>query len=245
MSTTPTAKTIAPTHYLCRSQLYRHHLSARARFEEVASSAVVAEYADTDAEVNQATHLALADLSTLPRVGFKGAGAPAWLEQQGAQLPNSPNQAARQKGGSLIARLSINELLILSDLIADSTLTAVLQDRWSLESTTRVYSLPRSDSHCWFALTGNHATTTLAKVCGVDMRTHKFAECEIAQTSLARVDAIILRNDLTTTPCFFILSDVSSTEYLWDALLDAMVEFHGSPVGIAALRTLQAEPGCS
>jgi sarcosine oxidase subunit gamma len=77
------------------------------------------------------------------------------------------------------------------------------------------------------------------------MRTHKFAGHEIAQTSLARVNAIILRNDLATTPCFFILSDVTSTEYLWDALLDAMVEFEGSPVGIEALRILQAEPGCS
>ena len=40
----------------------------------------------------------------------------------------------------------------------------------------------------------------------------------------------------------FILSDVSSAEYLWDALLDAlldaMVEFNGSVVGMAALRAL-------
>lgn len=245
MSTTLSARATAPTQYSCRSQLYRRHLNARARFEEVAGSAVVAEYAEAGDEVHQATHLALADLSTLPRTGFKGAGAPGWLEEQGAQVPDSPNQATRQKDGSLIARLSVEELLILSDLFADSTLPAVLQDRWSLESTKRVYSLPRGDSHCWFALIGDHATTTLAKVCGVDMRTHKFAECQIAQTSLARVNAIILRNDLATTPCFFILSDVSSTEYLWDALLDAMAEFHGRPVGIAALRTLQAEPGGS
>ena len=245
MSTTRTARTTVPTQYSCRSQLYRWHLNARARFEEFAGTAIVAEYAEAGDESHQATHLALADLSTLPRTGFKGAGAPDWLKEQGAQVPNSPNQAARQKDGSLIARLSIDELLILSDLISGSTLPAILQDRWSLESTKRVYSLPRGDSHCWFALTGDHATTTLAKVCGVDMRTHKFAERKIAQTSLARVNAIILRNDLATTPCFFILSDVSSTEYLWDALLDAMVEFQGSPVGIAALRTLEAERGCS
>ena len=34
MSTTPTAQTIAPTHYPCRSQLYRRHISSGARFEE-------------------------------------------------------------------------------------------------------------------------------------------------------------------------------------------------------------------
>lgn len=76
-------------------------------------------------------------------------------------------------------------------------------------------------------------------MCGVDLRTHKFGKGEIAQTSLAQTNAIILRNDFATTPGFFILSDVSLTEYLWDSLLDAMLEFDGSPVGIGALRTLE------
>jgi len=245
MSTTPAAHTVAPTQFSCRSQLYRRHVNAQARFEELAGSAIVADYADAGDEVHQASHLALADLSTLPRTGFKGTGAPGWLEEHGAQLPNSPNQAAQQEDGSLIARLSVNELLILGNLGSESVLPAILQDRWSLDSTERVYTLPRGNSHCWFALTGGRAPTTLAKVCGVDMRTHKFAECAVAQTSLARVSAIILRNDLAKTPCFFILSDVSSAEYLWDALLDAMVEFKGSAVGIAALRAMEAVPGRS
>ena len=243
MSTTPAAHTTAPTQFSCRSQIYRRHISAGARFEEVDDSAVVAAYAEAGDEVHQATHLALADLSTLPRTGFKGTGAPGWLEEHGAQLPNSPNQAARQEDGILVARLSIDELLILSGLNSDSTLPAILQDRWSIESAKRVYSLPRRDSQCWFALSGEHAPTTLAKVCGVDMRTHKFAECAVAQTSLARVNAIILRNDLATTTCLFVLIDVSSAEYLWCALLDAMVEFKGSVVGVAALRALAAAPG--
>jgi sarcosine oxidase subunit gamma len=242
MSTTPIAHTTAPTQFSCRSQLYRRHVNAHARFEELDGCAVVTGYADAGDEVHQATHLALADLSTLPRTGFKGTGARGWLEEHGAQLPNAPNQAARQEDGSLIARLSIDELLILSDLNSDATLPAILQDRWSLESTKRVYSLPRQDSHCRFALTGEHAPATLAKVCGVDMRTHMFAECAVAQTSLARVNAIILRNDLATTTCLCILSDVSSAEYLWDALLDAMVEFKGGVVGMAALRALAAAP---
>jgi len=134
-------------------------------------------------------------------------------------------------------------LLILGDLKAESTLPTKLQDGWSLEYTQRVYSLPRRDSHCWFALTGEHASATLAKLCGVDLRTHKFAECSVAQTSLARVNAIIVRHDLATTACWFVLSDVSSAEYLWDALLDAMVQLKGSAVGMAALQALAAAPG--
>lgn len=242
MSTTPKVRTIAPTHYRRRSQLYRRHLLAGARFEEVAGSAVVAEYTETADEANHATQLALVDLSTLSRVGFKGAGAPAWLKEQGLRLPDSPNQSKRQEDGSLIARLSANEFLILSNLTSDSAFTASLKDSWSLESTEAIYLLPRGDSHCWFALTGAYAPTTLAKVCGVDFRTHKFSEYEVAQTSLAGINAIILRNDFATTPCFLILSDVSSAEYLWEALLDAMAEFSGSAVGMVALRALETPP---
>lgn len=198
----------------------------------------MAEYAGAGDEARQATRLALADLSTLPRTGFKGSGAPGWLEEQGAQVPKSPNQSARQKDGGVIARLSINEFLIFSSLVPDSTFR--LQDRGRFESAKRIYKLPRRDSHCWLALTGKYASTTLAKVCGVDLRLHKFADLEVAQTLIVRINALILRIDLATTPCFFILCDVSVTEYLWDTMLDAMAEFQGTPVGIMALRTLES-----
>lgn len=223
---------------LRRSQLYRRHVEEGAQFEQEADSLVVVVYPNTADEQQQAAHLGLADLSTLPRAGFKGPGAPYWLEQQGAQLPETPNRAQVQDDGALIARLSHEELLILSDLSLLSSLPNSLRKYWSMDTAEKTYSLPRGDSHCWFALTGEHGAETFAKVCGVDLRAEKFADGHIAQTSLARVNAIIVRNDLGTAPCFYILSDVSSAEFLWDCLLDAMQEFEGSPVGIAALRNL-------
>jgi sarcosine oxidase subunit gamma len=235
------ARSIAPTQYARRSQLYRRHLNAGARFEEIAGTAAVAEYAEGGNEVPQAARLAVADMSALPRMGLKGGGARAWLNERSARVPNAPNQALRQKDGSLVARLSVEEFWLLGRLTEDSALSASLQDRWSIDSTKRVYALPRADSHCCLALTGHHASATLAKVCAVDLRTHKFADLEIAQTSLAEVNAVVLRADLATTPCFFVLCDASETEYLWDVMLDAMTEFGGVPVGIAALRTLDAK----
>ena len=49
------------------------------------------------------------------------------------------------------------------------------------------YPVPRADSHCWFALSGLHAAEMFAKICGVDLRAHRFAEGAIAQTSVARM----------------------------------------------------------
>ena len=37
-------------------------------------------------------------------------------------------------------------------------------------------------------------------------------------------------------PDFYLLADSASGDYLWDCLLDAMMEFEGGPVGLAALQ---------
>jgi len=220
-----------------RSQLYRWHLHAGAEYGEQGDG-LVQRYFGDDEEHELAMHLGLADLSTLPRSGLKGRGAPLWSQHQGIALPHSPNCACLHTDGSLIARLSQEELLVLSDLHMCASLPDDLQHSGSIESAEGAYLLPRADSHCWFALTGRHATQTFSKVCGVDLRSAKFATGAIAQTSLARVNAIIIRHDLAATPCFYILSDVSSAEFLWTSLLDAMLEFDGGPVGVAALRAL-------
>ena len=229
---------LSPVQYHRRSQLYRRHLAARATFKAVAAILAVEAYSTTGDEAAQAAHLGLADLSTHPRAGFKGSGTPRWLEQQEAALPDTPNHAVQQADGSLIARLSQEEFLILSDLGIDAALAGNLQKQYALDSAEKVYVLPRHDSHCWLALTGDQASECLAKLCGIDMRAGKFANGEIAQTSIARVNAIILRYDLDKIPCFYMLGDVSTTEFLWDSLLDAMQEFKGMPVGLAALRKL-------
>ena len=65
----------------------------------------------------------------------------------------------------------------------------------------------------------------------------------IAQTNLARLNAVILRADLGGMPAYDILSDIASAAYLWEALRDAMAEFDGAPVGLAAIRALDRGEG--
>ena len=50
------------------------------------------------------------------------------------------------------------------------------------------------------------------------------------------MSGIILRQDLGELPVFHLLADSASADYLWDCLVDAMAEFDGAPVGLAALR---------
>lgn len=49
------------------------------------------------------------------------------------------------------------------------------------------------------------------------------------------INAIVINGSQTDLPLFHILRDRASAEYLWGALLDAMQEFGGKPVGADAL----------
>jgi len=229
-----------PHQHLRRSQLYRLHQRAGARFDDYGGALCVSRYGEIADEVGHARRLGLTDLSTLPRIGFKGRGAPDWVNNHGARLPGKPNRALTQTDGSCVVRLSEHEVLVLSGLSAPGVLVGELILDADSAAEQRAYLLPRADSHCWLALTGDDATQTLAKLCGVDMRPGKFSEGSVAQTSLARVNAIVIRNDLNEDlACFYIMCDVSMTEFLWESLLDAMQEFGGQPIGLAALRRIQ------
>ncbi|HIG66329.1 MAG TPA: sarcosine oxidase [Porticoccaceae bacterium] len=238
--------TLDPTMGMRRSQLYRRHINNNAVFKKTGSDFVVSHYDNGNnqrTELDQARSMAICDLSTLSRTGFKGAGAPIWAESQGVKLPDRANRAIVQPDGCLVAKLSDQELLILSDILAKSHQVTALGEQSTsdhLENDTQTYLLPRGDSHCWLAVTGNQAAEMFSKVCGVDLRSHKFALGNIAQTSVAKTNAIVIRQDLGQTLSYFILCDISATEFLWDCLLDAMQEYAGSPVGIRALEQLVA-----
>jgi sarcosine oxidase, subunit gamma len=230
--------TTEPTQHLRRSMIYRILRDAGAEFEVLADTAVAMRYADGGDEVALARRLGLADLSPLSRTGFKGRDTPDWLVTQPVAIPDAANQARRQNDGTLVLRLSTDEHVIVSDLDARSELPATLEANWQFSAERMCYRMPRAESYCWFAITGKCASEMLAKVCGVDLRADKFDDGRIAQTSLARINAVVVRNDLGATPAFYLLADSASADYLWPCLVDAMQEFEGGIVGLAALQAL-------
>lgn len=225
---------------LRRSMLYRTLERAGARFEALADGAVAVSFGAGD-EVTIGRRMGIADLSPLARTGFKAKDTPQWLSGLGVEIPDAPNGARRQDDGALVARLSADEHFVLSDLAGRSDLVSRLDAAWVIDTERRCYHMPRAHSHCWLALTGRHTPEMLAKVCGVDMRRHKFPDHHVAQTSVARLNAIVIRNDLGETAAYYLLADSASADYLWPCLLDAMDEFDGGPVGLDALLILNGE----
>jgi sarcosine oxidase, subunit gamma len=227
-----------PTDLPRRSFIHRKLAAHGARFTEINGGLVSLDYGDGD-ERSAAARLGLADLSVLPRTGFKGSKVIPALEAQGLEL-TVPNQAVRQADGGLAAVLAMTEVLILAPLSGDDRQIRTLERGWSLDQADGCYLVPRQDSHFWFALTGEQASETLAKICGVDLRLACFADFGIAQTSVARSNCIVIRADVGDLPTFHLLGDSASAGYMWDCLLDAMAEFGGRPVGLAVLQRAEA-----
>lgn len=217
---------------LRRSPLNRWHESQGASFINRSGGQLVGHYLNEQPE--QAQQLAIADLSCLSRVGFKGADTADWLTGQGLALPEKPNQAVLSNGLTVL-RLSDTEFFIVDELTNESGSIEQLRKAWSMDLAQQTYLLERADSHAWFALTGDLGPQVLSKVCAVDMRLHKFDQYQVAQTSVARSNAIVLRSDFGNTPNFFVMADLTSSQFLWDGLLDAMHEFNGKAVGLNSL----------
>ncbi len=219
---------------------YRKLTDIGARFTASNEAAVAASFGGED-EAGAARNLGLVDLSPLRRVGFKGAGAADWLASQGVTVPEI-NRCAVQADGAMVFRLGANDLMISTDIAATAHLPDRLSAAWSaLENppqTARGFPMPRQEGFCWFVLTGQHAAAAMAKICGVDLRPHKFALGAIAQTSVARLSAVIVRNDINGTLAYHLFADSASAEYWWDCILDAMQEFNGSAAGTEALSAL-------
>lgn len=231
--------TVRPEDFLKRSPLHGTLAAAGARFVERGGAAVAHDFRDPAAEAAARGRMGLADLSPCARTGVKGAGTAEWLSGQGLVLPEASNQATRQGGGLLAARLAPTELLLLDAALGDGAAVRGLEAAWQAEplppATPRGFPVPRADSHAWLRVTGSQAPAMFAKLCGVDLRAHQFADLAIAQTQIARISAIVIRDDLAGGPAYHLLCDSASAAYLWACLIDAMAEFDGRPIGLAAL----------
>ncbi len=186
-------------------------------------------------EISQARQLGLADLTPLPRTGFKGREAIRWLRSQGLEIGQRSNQTYLQSNGMLVVRIADSEIMILNSLSSRDNQLANLEKEHARGHSAGCYSVPRFDTSAWLMVTGQCASEMFAKICGVDLRAGKFPPEAIAQTSIARTNGIVIRNGLGEVPAFHLLFDSASADYMWSCLTDACREFKGAPVGYAAL----------
>jgi len=167
-------------------------------------------------EKNQ-THLL--DFSLVARCGVKGPEVIHWLKNN--NLPASPeiNTATETTDNQWLMRLGETEHWVLSNPWKNNP------DLPDTSNTSGVYPVYCEDGRAWFSLTGKDKAKIMAKICGVDLRENNFPIGAIVQTSVARVNTVILHHRLNQSNLFSLFFDCSNAEYLWHSLLDAMDEY--------------------
>jgi sarcosine oxidase subunit gamma len=221
-----------PVQFTRRSPLYGWHVDAAAEFALLGEVAQPERYPGPQGDP---AVCALADLSLRPRFGAKGWDAWSMLTTIGVARPDRNNTACRLSGGGVAMRLGDNEAFLLGPISGDVVL---VQSAEALPTASGFYPVPRRDTHAWLLLIGAEVPKLLSKVCAVDFRFDRFADLTVAQTMVARVGAVVLRDDIAGTPAFHVLADSASARYLWGVLLDAAEEYSGRAIGYQALRRL-------
>ncbi len=235
---------VQPNHYERRSFIYRKFRKLPVTWSEMNGHASVHAIHAPESELRYAQQMALCDVSYLQRVGFKGAGTIDWLSKQGIKIPENINTTAILSNDCLIARLGANDILILDSLKNKTDVPNKLEQQWhqdyAPDSEPCGFIMPRQDSHACFCVSGINAPEIFSTLCAIDLRASKFANHAIAQTSLARLGAIIIRHDIGNHIAFYVLTESVSAEYCWDCLDDAMQEFSGQAIGSSTLTKLIA-----
>lgn len=163
--------------------------------------------------------LNLRDLTAVPRFGIKGPGAADWFVAVGIELPVVNRHASHR--GLRILRLGRNDILCLAQDGSAGEL-AQLQADWDRAAAPKGYSSWRDEGWAWFHLDGPNNGAVMATLCALDLRAHRFAAEEIAQTRFAHVDAVLLR----AGEGFDVLFDITLTAYVIAAIHEAGETVH-------------------
>ena len=148
--------------------------------------------------------LEVSDRTDWPRFGLKGPGSAAWLQEQGLDLPDVNRVSTA--GDMRILRLGWNDIALLSVTAAAPNLDA-LRATWDGAMGARGYSAWREESWAWLALSGPTLDGVLSRLCAVDLRQTHFPNDALAQTRVAGMDAVVLRDG----PSADILFDIAAT----------------------------------
>ena len=162
--------------------------------------------------------LRIDDLSSRPRFGCKGPGAPAWLAASGYSVPDSANSARLDNRGVLVARLATSEFLIEAIDGGAQAVSASLMAARPLD----VYPVARQD--LVVGIQGPSLQTLLRQICSVDFVSLFEAsgplDGPIALTSMIGVSVVAWprRTDSGSTLTAWL--DPSFAHYFWTTLLE-------------------------
>lgn len=230
------------------SALHHVHLRHGATMVEEAGWQRPRSYGDPAGEATKArAAVGLLDLSPLGKISVKGTALRATLEAAwpGSTAGADARRAVRPgQGGPLIGGLSEQEVLVLTAPV-DREATLDRLEQCAAATTTATVDAQVVDVTSGLAglrVVGPRARDLLRLCTALDVRETQFPNQALAETSLARVHALVVRDDLGGLSAFSIFFDRDYAEFVWDWLFHAGHDLGIVPLGLAA-EALLAEGG--
>ncbi len=128
--------------------------------------------------------------------------------------------SSRVVNGTLVVGIRPTEWLVLGP--AD----AVWAFSDAVASAGHVNKIDLTHGRALFRITGPTSTSVLEKICSLDWADNMMPDGAATSASVAKVTCDIVRNDVEGVASYFLASDRSSAQYLFDAIIDAGQEFN-------------------
>lgn len=163
----------------------------------------------------------LADLTGIRLFRARTQGPPLKFAQ-GLGLPDPQKGQVTEAAGLWAARLTDDEHLLLMTEAQETPIESLeAEPRASLVSVTEV-----THGVATILLAGPRTPELLRKACGLDLSDEARPDQSVAETSVAKVHAALLRRDWRGARAYIVIVDRSVGRYAWEALRTAGREFH-------------------
>jgi heterotetrameric sarcosine oxidase gamma subunit len=180
------------------------------------------------------SQVGLADATGRGLLRVRGRSAGSALSNIWNAVPGAIGEVVSVPDDAL-ARLRADEFLFMA--LSPSLEVGALEAQIAASSQTGLVTVTdMTHGHGILQLVGQHAPDVLAKLCGLDFSDTAFPDHHVAQTSLAKVAALILRLDGSGWRAYWVMVERSLAAYVWETMWAAMREFDGVRLPEAATR---------
>lgn len=222
------------------SPLHATHQTLGAQFVSIDGWQVPQAYTSPEGETaGGQERVGVADLSPCGKLTVRGEAARELLADVFGLAPSapglvSPMAAPTETGqpvrGVSVARLTPDEFLIITPPGEDQEAAQAIEER-RVAGGLFVSVVNQTPGLAGLLVVGPRGRDVLSKLCALPLSPDDFPNRRVAQSSLAKVRAILVRNDVGGLPAFELYFERPYAEYVWTSLVDAGGEFGVTPFG--------------
>ena len=232
------------------SAIHHRHLALGASMVDEGGWQRPSYYTGSEEELARVNaSVGVCDISSVGKIIVEGANVDSPAGTPLAELPDIPSGGVvlhrfPGAGGALmspsrVCRLSSDQIMVVTDPAAVEEVRDALVRLE--EGCTHVVDM--TSSLAAMAVMGPRAAQKLQKLTEQDLSPGSFPDLRCAQAAMAAVHVVVARVDAGGLPCFQILVGRDLAVHLWDAILEAGLEWDVIPFGTEALALMHAEAG--